>query len=149
MSEDRLEVDLDELCAAYEDMSEMNSQYLDLQTGEILLVVHQEGVAEQNEQNKKKIERDEEGRFLKIPCTDSREGYRDMKDFIRTVDDEHLEEKLWIAIDGKGAFRRFKKVLTRHPDVRQRWFEFKDERTRERVVDWLEWKEIEFEDTNS
>jgi len=149
MGEEPLEVDLDELCAAYEHADDMNSQYLDLETGEILLVVHQEGVAEQNEKNKKKIERDEEGRYVKIPSTDSREGYRDMQDFIRTVDDEHLEEKLWIAIDGKGAFRRFKKVLTRYPDVRERWFEFKDERTRERVVDWLEWNEIEFEDANS
>lgn len=149
MGGEPLEVNLDELCAAYEHTDEMNSQYLDTETGEILLVVHQEGVAEQNEKNKKKIERDEEGRYVKIPSTDSREGYRDMQDFIRTVDDEHLEEKLWIAIDGKGAFRRFKKVLTRYPDVRERWFEFKDERTRERVVDWLEWNEIEFEDANS
>lgn len=142
-------MDLDELCAAYEHNSDMNSQYLDLKSGEILPVMHQEGVAEQNEKNKKKIEQDEEGRYVEIPSTDSREGYRDMEDFIQTVDDEHLKEKLWIAIDGKGAFRRFKKVLARYPDVRQRWFEFKDERIKERVVDWLEWNEIEFEDTNS
>ena len=107
MGEEPVEVDLDELCAAYEYTSDMKSHYLDMKTGEILLVVHQEGVAEQNKKNKEKIERDDEGRYVKIPSTDSREGYKDMQDFILTVDDEDLREKLWIAIDGKGAFRRF------------------------------------------
>jgi len=139
MGEEPVEVDLDELCAAYEYTGDMNSHYLDLETSEILLVVHQEGVAEQNEKNKEKIEGDDEGRYVKIPSTDSREGYRDMQDFILTVEDEELREKLWIAIDGKGAFRRFKDVLVRYPEERGRWFEFKDERTKERVVDWLEW----------
>ncbi len=101
MGGEPLEVNLDELCAAYEHTDEMNSQYLDTETGEILLVVHQEGVAEQNEKNKEKIERDEEGRYVKIPSTDSREGDKDMQDFIQIVDDADLREKLWIAIDGK------------------------------------------------
>ncbi|MEF8874966.1 MAG: UPF0158 family protein [Candidatus Thermoplasmatota archaeon] len=63
-----------------------------------------------------------------------------MQDFIQTVEDEDLREKLWIAIDGKGAFRRFKDVLRLYPDVRERWFEFKDERVERRVVEWLERK---------
>jgi len=149
MSEERLEVDLEELCEAYEYSSFMNSHYLDLKTGEVLLVVHEEGVAEQNRKNKEKVEQDKEGRYVEVPSTDSREGYRDMEDFIQTVDDENLKEKLWIAIDGKGAFRRFKDVLLRYPEVRKRWFEFKDKRTRERVMDWLEREDIEFEDANS
>ncbi len=140
-----MEVDLDELCEVYEYNGDINSHYLDTETGGILLVVHQEGVAEQNEKNKEKIERDDEGRYVKIPSTDSREGYKDMQDFIQTVDDEDLREKLWIAIDGKGAFRRFKDVLVWYPEERERWFKFKDERIEERVVDWLEWEGIEFE----
>jgi len=146
MGERSLEVDLDELRAAYECTSEMNSHYLDLKTGEILLVVHQEGVAEQNEKNKEKVEGDDEGRYVKIPSTDSREGYKDMQDFILTVDDEDLKERLCIAIDGRGAFRMFKEVLARYPEERERWFEFKEERMRERVVNWLKWEGIEFED---
>jgi hypothetical protein len=35
-----------------------------------------------------------------------------MEAFIETVSDWHLQEPLQVAIQGKGAFRRFKDVLT-------------------------------------
>jgi hypothetical protein len=50
-------------------------------------------------------------RYLGIPTESSREGYRDMEASTETVEDENLKEKLWIALDGRGAFRRFKDVL--------------------------------------
>jgi len=54
-----------------------------------------------------------------------------------------LKEKLYIAIDGPGAFRRFKNVLLRYPEEKERWFKFKDARTTERVKEWLEAEGIE------
>lgn len=149
MGKESLRLDLDELCEAYEYSSFLNTYYLDTETGEVLLVVHEEGVAEQNEKNKKKIERDDEGRYVEVPGATSREGFGDLQDFIQTVEDEDLREKLRIAIDGKGAFRRFKNVLVKYPEERKRWFEFKDERIKKRVVDWLELIGIEFEDVSS
>jgi len=61
-----------------------------------------------------------------------------MEDFIATVEDEHLAELLEVAINGRGAFRRFKDVLLRYPEERERWFRFKDERMQERACEWLE-----------
>jgi len=61
-----------------------------------------------------------------------------MEDFIATVKDEHLVELLEVAINGRGAFRRFKDVLLRYPEERERWFQFKDERMQERALEWLE-----------
>lgn len=84
------------------------------------------------------VELDSEGsRCLAVPYQDSREAYRDMEAFIETVADEHLAELLAMAIDGRGAFRRFKGVLARYPEVRERWFQFKDERLRQRALGWL------------
>ncbi len=54
-----------------------------------------------------------------------------------------LKEKLWIALNGKGAFRRFKDVLLNYPEKREKWFSFKDERLKKRVMEWLEENEIE------
>lgn len=51
-----------------------------------------------------------------------------MEDFIATMEDEHLAELLEVAIQGKGAFRRFKDVLARYSEEREVWFRFKDER---------------------
>jgi hypothetical protein len=84
-------------------------------------------------------------RFVAVPQADSREGYRDMEDFIDTVADNHLQELLSVAIQGQGAFRRFKDVLLNYPRERERWFKFKDTCLRQRVVDWLESIGIEAE----
>jgi hypothetical protein len=41
------------------------------------------------------------------------------------------------AIDGKGAFRRFKDVLMSHGAERERWFAFRSERLRVFMEAWL------------
>ncbi|MGC9333965.1 MAG: UPF0158 family protein [Anaerolineae bacterium] len=46
-------------------------------------------------------------------------------------------------MEGRGAFRRFKDLLARHPDVEKAWFAFKDARLQRRVADWLEYHDIE------
>jgi hypothetical protein len=76
-------------------------------------------------------------RFIEIPMPDSRNGYQDMQLFIETVTDPSLQERLWSAIDGRGAFRRFKDALLSDMNERDRWFAFKDDRVRERVLEWL------------
>lgn len=82
-------------------------------------------------------------RYIRVPEADPHQGYRDMQDFIATVQDERLQDRLSRAIGGRGAFRYFKDVLADHPRERERWFEFKDARMRERVLDWLESQGIE------
>jgi hypothetical protein len=76
-------------------------------------------------------------RFLRVPGADSREGYEDMQAFIETVSSPWLQERLWTAIRGRGAFRRFKDVLAGAPAERERWFAFKGDRLRQRVLAWL------------
>ena len=82
-------------------------------------------------------------RYIAIPRIESGDAYRDMEDFITTIGEERLQDRLWDAIRGRGAFRRFKDVLGYYPHERERWFKFKDERLRERMVEWLEGKEIQ------
>jgi hypothetical protein len=69
---------------------------------------------------------------------DSRDGYRDMVDFIGTVPDQRLRDRLDAAIHGRGAFRRFVDTLDRESeDELSRWFEFAGERKRGRARAWL------------
>jgi hypothetical protein len=89
------------------------------------------------------VERGYGTRYLRVPQADSQEGYDDMEEFIGTVGSERLREKLEVAIQGRGAFRRFKDVLAGHPDERDRWFAFQAERGRRRVGEWLEAQGIE------
>lgn len=130
-----LKVNLDELCSAMEDNSYENKYYLDLKTGEILLISDYMD-DEETENLSARIEEDYR-RYELIPKVESYEGYDDMEDFIATVKDEHLAELLEVAIDGKGAFRRFKDVLANYPEENERWFCFKDERMEQRALEWL------------
>ena len=54
-----------------------------------------------------------------------------------------MRELLEVAIAGEGAFRRFKDVLARFPQERERWFHFQQERLFGRIRDWLEANGIE------
>jgi hypothetical protein len=131
-----LDVDLDELCQAMEDGSYERDYYLDLDNGEILFLSEYTD-DEETAKLKDEIEGNPD-RYELIPKADSDEGYKDMLDFMATVTDEHLAELLEVAINGRGAFRRFKDVLTRYPKEQGRWFRFRDERSLERALEWLE-----------
>jgi hypothetical protein len=76
--------------------------------------------------------------YIAIPRADSHAGYRAMEDFIETVADPRFQAQLAYAIQGRGAFRRFKDVLFTQPDERERWFAFSTARVRERMLAWLE-----------
>jgi hypothetical protein len=60
-----------------------------------------------------------------------------MERFIASVEDSSLRRQLSAAIDGKGAFRRFKDVLMNYPVERERWFTFRSERLRDCMESWL------------
>lgn len=90
-----------------------------------------------------RVEAEYNTRYISIRQPHSHEGYRDMERFISTVENDHLRERLWRAISGRGAFRYFKDVLYDHPNERERWFEFKDTRVQRRITRWLESEGIE------
>ncbi|MCL0082077.1 UPF0158 family protein [Dehalococcoidia bacterium] len=131
-----LKIDLDEVCWAMEDTSYEHDYYLDLKTGEILFI-SDDMDNEETEKLRDKIDETPD-RYEAIPKVEPHEGYEDMEGFIATVEHEHLAELLEVAIDGKGAFRRFKDVLARYPEERERWFRFKDERMEQRALEWLD-----------
>jgi hypothetical protein len=131
-----LKIVLDELYDAMENNSYEVEYYLDLETGEILFV--SEGMDDEETGKLKNQIEEELGRYEPIPKVESYEGYRDMQSFIATVEDDHLGELLEVAINGKGAFRRFKDVLLNYPKEREKWFEFRDGRMEERALKWLE-----------
>lgn len=120
---------------ALEDAFENNApevhSYLHFDTGEVIRIV--DGVADPAMHTR--ILND--SRYLRIDPVSSREQYRWMERFIATVDDEDLRRRLNIAIDGKGAFRRFKDALMSHPVDRERWFAFRSDRLRSCMESWL------------
>lgn len=60
-----------------------------------------------------------------------------MSEFIETVDDPALADRLQRAIHGRRAFRRFRDELESDPDELTRFHLFADERQRGRARRWL------------
>jgi Uncharacterised protein family (UPF0158) len=64
--------------------------------------------------------------------------YQDMADFADGITDERAGRRLARAIEGRGAFRRFKDELHQeYPDLLSAWHGFRDTRARRRAVQWL------------
>lgn len=80
----------------------------------------------------------EDPQFMRIDPVSSREQYRWMERYIATVEDPTLQQLLAQAIDGKGAFRRFKDVLMNYSVERERWFVFRSERLRTAIETWFD-----------
>jgi hypothetical protein len=121
---------------ALEDAFENNApevhSYLHLSTGEVIRVV--DGIADPA--THARIATD--ANYLRVDPVSSREQYRWMERFIATVEEGPLRNKLLQAIDGKGAFRRFKDVLMTFPVDRERWFTFRSERLKACMEAWLD-----------
>jgi hypothetical protein len=76
-------------------------------------------------------------RWLEVPNLGSHDGWRDMADFIGTLDDQVGADRLTDAIDGRGAFSRFRRELDRHPELIRRWQAFSAECRVGRARSWL------------
>ncbi|MEW6042091.1 MAG: UPF0158 family protein, partial [Elusimicrobiota bacterium] len=128
----KIAVDLDEICGVMENNSMEIGYYLDLETGEVIAVSdfnNDEGVSD-------KID-EEPDRYEAIPTIPSEEAYRYMEDFIYTVKDEKLKDELNRAINEKGAFRRFKDILSQNPEEQIRWYDFHDKIVKQKAAEWL------------
>jgi hypothetical protein len=90
-----------------------------------------------------RVDREYSRRYIQVEPDDSYQDYNDMDRFIATLDDGELQDRLWRAIQGRGAFRYFKDVIEDHPDVKAQWFAYKDARAQERLLRWLDDHDIE------
>lgn len=122
-------IGLDALVQALEDHSDEQRWWLDPTSGEIVL--WSDWVEEQGESHP------ETRGLIPIEPISSREAYADMEDFIGQVRDPRARELLQRAIEGRGAFRRFKDTLFDFPEWREAWFTFHDVRMQRRAFEWL------------
>lgn len=132
-----LPVDLDELAGLLEGDQPGGGGRMDLRTGELwhraaIQYLHETGAEDPDDS-------DDPDRWLWIHSEGSHAGYRhrDMQEFIDTVTDPDRADRLGIAIQGRGAFRRFKDVIARWPTEQDRWYAFTEERQRGRARAWL------------
>jgi hypothetical protein len=126
-------LDLGEIAEALAGQTDYEHRWLiNPQTGEIVFWTADTGIDGQTP-----VDLDD----LDLVCIDplpSWVWYQDMADFAEAVTDERAGRRLARAIQGRGAFRRFKDELHEdHPDLLSAWYVFRDARARRRAVRWL------------
>ena len=166
----KLKVDVGELELALSNAFPEHRYFLDLETGEVVLITDdtsreledlyaelpgEAGVVEAirqrdlHEWQKEELllaDQVETGygtRYVQVESLDPHASYRDMEEFIANVSDRRLQENLWRAIRGRGAFRHFKDVLDDYPRERERWLVFKDAQEHQRALEWMAEEGIE------
>jgi hypothetical protein len=74
--------------------------------------------------------------YMEIEQMESRDSFKIMADFVDTLPDSNsLKGRLIHALNKNKPFREFKFVIDNSGEYRQRWFDFKNQRIQQWVID--------------
>ena len=152
-----LPVDFEELAMAMEDHTGETQWYLDLETGEVIPITSDiQSLAYGKDVDLSTLDDWEQEpaqvflaaaqgdpRYERVSQVPSYEVYNVMVEFAQSVRDRRLAGMLELALDGNGAFGRFKRVLDGYPREAERWYAMKQAWFDEQIREWLREFEIE------
>jgi hypothetical protein len=132
-------IDMDMLEAAMEDSDLTNRYFLNLVTGQVVFFLEDVGLSNEDEHLLEEIDGSDD--YVAVERIPSHEAYQWMVDFVDEMvapTDEHAAGKLSIALNGKGAFRRFKDTLHGVDDQwLQAWYQWRDKQLKAAVDEWV------------
>jgi len=125
-------IDLSGLAAALEDQSPFEHRWLiNPETGELVFWTEDDGIDGET------VDLDELD-LVAIDPVPSYVWYQDMVDFAELLSDDRVARRLGRALEGRGAFRRFREELREeYPDLLPVWYAFRDARALRRAAEWL------------
>jgi hypothetical protein len=146
-------VKLDDLISEIELQIDETFTYINILTGEVITLSREEMRAAEDEApiqdfpdwQRENIEKainiieDEDETYLDFTLRNEYDEYELVEEFIGTISEAEVREELFGAIQGKGAFRRFKDAI-REYDIAKQWYEFKEKKIKELVIAWCEEK---------
>ncbi len=128
-----VDVNMQDLMLALEDHAPGHAWYLDRESGELHFT--SEDLPDEGPVTRDVMEND--ARFALVEPEEGGHAYRDMEEFVQTVREPALRQRLQDALAGKGAFGRFKRFLADSSAERERWLGFKSVQLEARARQWL------------
>ncbi|HQB54671.1 MAG TPA: UPF0158 family protein [Sphaerochaeta sp.] len=120
---------IDQITFAMEDQKMLS--FLDLKEGVVITDEERYFLDEE--------EQEDPSRFVALPSWTSADGFRLMEQYAERIRNDVVQERLFSALNqGKGVFRAFKDVLNREPALEQKWYLFKEQELRKRVILWYQ-----------
>lgn len=127
------DLDLDYLLEVFQDDQSENLYYLDKDSGQIQLVRRDlddlKDLTEEIELQR--------SRYLYIPKQSSEHIRKDIEHFKTMIDDSKVVLLLDLALDMPHKDEAVKKVLKSHPEILSQWLNFRADKVRTRVLEWL------------
>ena len=139
---DLRDIDVDEIATALADQTDYDHRWLlDPQTGRLVFWTSDTGIDGENPVEIDGLD------LIPIDPILSYVWYQDMADFADGISNGAARRRLAAALEGRGAFRRFKnEIYEGFPDLIPHWHAFRDGRAQRRAVDWLLEQELIDED---
>ncbi len=135
-----------------------HSSYFNISDGEVYTVSNEEMSAAEEEdplenfpdwqQDNIKIAQSiigDEDRYIELPSKSDVNEYGIMENFCYSIKDLKISDTLQIAIQGSGAFRRFKDACHRFNIIEQ-WYSYKAEVLKEIAISWCNDNDLEYEE---
>ncbi len=139
-----MKIKLQQVIDAIESASDAFTDFYDTETGETVSLPDPIVTGESDEELSELID-NSYGRFLRFPTQYDIHEYSIMEDFAESLPSGAVQRELLIALDGKGAFHRFKNVIRYH-NMEQQWYDYQAQAYREIAVRWCQDEEIEYEE---
>ncbi len=127
-------VNLEDIILEIECASETMIPFLDLETGETLYIDDLMQSIEENDRIAERIDSEPE-RYIRILKKNDINEYYIMLDFIKHLPSKETRSRLFNAVEGKCAFRRFKNEI-RFLNIEQQWYDFHDKEFKNIAVNW-------------
>ena len=132
-------VKLSDIIDALMSTNQDSEHFLDKETGKIEWV--SDMAMTESEQQEVYDRLDEHG-FYRLPTQYEIRDYNIMEEFADTLSGV-AQERLYDALRGRGAFRRFKDTVNRMR-IAQKWYAFHDETYKQKAIAWCEENEIDY-----
>lgn len=150
-------IKIDDLLSEIELQIDDSFTFINIKTGEVITLMREEIVAAEDEKpieqfpewQRENIEKainiieDEDGVYVDFTLRNNFNEYEIMEDFIVSLKDQDIREELYDAIQGRGAFRRFKDRIIEF-GVDKQWYKYKENKIKELVIEWCKDHNIEF-----
>jgi hypothetical protein len=127
----RLKINSGDLVHALETHGGEVDFYLNTETGEVAPWIDPDISGEENP-----FDPDDE-HIVAVPRREAYEDHKVMEHFVAWIDEDDVKRVLRRALDGKGAFRRFREALDGYPDLRAQWEREKNEHLLQEATTWL------------
>lgn len=137
-----MKINLNVVLDAIEAADDNYTYFLDMETGESVFLVDELITGLDNEGLDDKIQ-ENFGRYLRLPTRFEIHEYNIMEQFIWSLPEGRQQNMLEGAIQGRGAFRRFKDMVY-NLGLEKKWFQYEADTYKKMAIEWCRDQEIEY-----